>query len=393
MANRRSNYGYGGYGGYGGYNRLISGMRNNTLPNIGGQFALGVQQGQQMHALQLLEKRQELAAQEKNVLDALSNEAWAPATSELSPWAAEIITDNLIDMKNQYFDATQQGLGSKVSIGDKAEMIRMQKQIMDATSKMGGDLLDLDNHIQLYMEDHDNLSWSGGKKEEFLKYIHKDATKRVDQKTGTVYITPVGGGKEITMKEFKEMYPTTIPNDIFDGLEGAYEAHRQSYFKGTYGFDDLTTTDINEAGALGLLQNLQTDIKKQINLGISRDPDASREDIVRSIIEDMDKVHGFEFDALQNKDGTSTRYAELQDKWERLGYEGKWVDGSEEDLLELRKATIEENWEQEFKSLEDEFIDWESDKTFSWITGQDIPKNPIDPIELRKIKLAENKYA
>ena len=53
MANRRSNYGYGGYGGYGGYNRLISGMRNNTLPNIGGQFALGVQQGQQMHALQL----------------------------------------------------------------------------------------------------------------------------------------------------------------------------------------------------------------------------------------------------------------------------------------------------------------------------------------------------
>ena len=376
MANGRSNY-----GGYGGYNNLISGMRNNTLPNIGGHFMLGLQHGQEMHSLRLAEKKLELQEQEKLVLDALNNEAWAPDTSELSPWAQDMMAENLGDMKNQYFEATKQGLGSKVNVGDKAEMIRRQKEIMAATAKMGGDLLDLDNHTQLYMEDHNNLSWTGGKKEQFLKYIHKDAKKRVDQKTGAVYITPVGGGKEISMKDFKEMYPTAIPNDIFDGLETTYEAHRQAYFKGTYG----------KAGEYGLLQNLTTDIKNQINLHLSRDPDANREDIVRAVIGDMDSLHGQKFDdpfLQEDKDGKVTgtpgrvydasRYRELQTKWEQLQKDGivdteieTWMDGSEADLLELRRV------DSEFKSLEDEFINWEADKTFSWITGQKAPTSKV----------------
>lgn len=374
MANRRSNYGmYGGYGGYGGWNHLIAGMRNRqtTLPNVGGMFMQGLRDARKMNELNILEKRLKLQEQEKSVIDALNNEAWSPDVSEYSPWAQQIITDNLIDMKNQYFEATKKGLGSNVSVANRAEAVRLQKEIMSATAKMGGDLLDLDNFTQEYMDNHGNLSWAGGKKEKFLNYIDKNAIKRVDQKTGAVYITPVGGTKddEISMKEFKKMFPIQIPNDLFDAMEQTATSQRELFWKGHHG-KDLPGTKYNELRDGGLIEALKTDIRKNINVVNNRDDGADRNDLILSLIEDMDTKHGNKFMEDEN------RYAELQREWEALEYKGQWIHGDDAQLLELRKKTVDNDNIDDFKSLEDEYINWEAEQYFTWITGQKAPTKP-----------------
>ena len=65
------------------------------------------------------------------------------------------------------------GLGKNVSVADKAEAARIQQKVIAAASKMGGDFLNYDNHIQLYMENRGNLTWSNSQNREKFMSLPK----------------------------------------------------------------------------------------------------------------------------------------------------------------------------------------------------------------------------
>jgi len=415
MANGRSNYGgYGGYGNpFGNFGHLVAGQRAGlTSPtNVMMQYQLGQATSQQQSALRLAEKKLQLETQEQGIIEALGNKSFNPDVSQLSGDLSELTVDPLVAWKQEYLNHTAGVLDPDATIMEKAHHENKRKKLEAASLKMGEDLLNLDNFTQLFMNDRTNLSWSGSR-EDFLRYVDPNATKRVDQETGTVYITPVGGGKdeEISVKEFMDMFPTTVPNDVIDGLNLATTNNTNLALSGTYGTitkDDPKTEDINEGTKYGrgMYQTVYADGKSAIDLGVTNDDSSSRLDILLATIEDGDFTHGKDFK-------NDNRYKLLDQAWDVLRENGEvtdkkdkdrgWTYANAQDMHTLRKfigssPTLSDGSdnpfaEEGFESLEDEFLKFHARSTVDWATDQEAPGLDPNSIEARTIALKENEF-
>ena len=360
MANGK-NYRYGGGYGNRGYSQaaLIAGARAmvGTPVDAGGRLRAGYATRNPRMAEKIAAQKLDLLQTEKQISEDIAKVNWDPDPNKVNAEHLPMITGHLSGMKEEYFRLIQQRAGSDDPT-EKAEALAEMNKLEKTVEKTYGDMLKIDQHTQLWGSDQSSYSFHNQEERLlFAKYVDPNAERSIDE-NGNVVIQPEGEDA-LTTDEVLKMFPTIKESE---GITNINTSIKQAIANKV------------QTGAVPTNEEIRDNLVGLINSAQLKNPEANKEDILRSI------MHDGEFSHI-NPFAESAQYETLQDAWKGMGNDGLWInaDGPEYEKL---KNTILETHQTDIGSMEDVFVDYMTTQISRHLEGVDY----VESLETQKKK-------